>query len=279
MDAATAPARIEHRGRVTAVDQVAHRTFRLKVDCPPVAAAIRPGQFAMLEPRASGEPYLRRAFSVCDVQPGPTGAPERLVFLVQVIGRGTQALAERRQGEEIVVLGPLGKPYDLGDPANPLILVGGGIGTAPFPLAARARRDSGAAGPLHALFGFRDVSAVCLVREMEDLGCAVTLCTDDGSAGAKGRVTDHLAPLLVPDASILACGPNAMFTALARLLEGRGLRCQVSTEEPMACGYGLCFGCVVPVKAGGGIRWAKSCTEGPTFPIEAIAWDRVRSIH
>lgn len=279
METPAAPRSIEHRARVTAVDEVARRTWRLKVDCPPVAVSVLPGQFVMIEARASGDPYLRRAFSVCDVQPGPTGARERLVLLVQVIGRGTRALSERRPGEEAVVLGPLGNEWGLGDPAKPLLLVGGGIGTAPFPIVARARREAGATGPVRALFGFRDSAAVCLVREMEDLGCPVTLCTEDGSAGLRGRVTDNLEPLLAPGTTVLACGPNPMFAALARLLEGRGVPCRVSTEEPMACGTGLCFGCVVPVRAAGGVRWAKSCTEGPVFPIEAIAWDHVRSIH
>jgi len=240
---------------------------------------VAPGQFVMIEPRAGGDPYLRRAFSVCDVLPDAAGAPERIVLLVAVIGVGTRALAGRRPGEEAVVLGPLGRPYALGDPARPLLLVGGGIGTAPFPLVARARRAAGATGPLRALFGFRDAAAVCLLEEMEALGCPVTLCTDDGSAGLRGSVTEHLAPLLAPGVSLLACGPNPMFTALAQALAGRGVPCQVSTEEPMACGLGLCFGCVVPVRAPGGVRWAKSCVEGPTFPIEDIAWDRVRSIH
>jgi dihydroorotate dehydrogenase electron transfer subunit len=201
------------------------------------------------------------------------------VLWVAVIGKGTRALSERRPGEETVLLGPLGRPYDLGDPARPLLLVGGGIGTAPFPLVARARRAAQAPGALRAIFGFRDEGAVCLVREMEDLGCPVVLCTDDGSAGRRGRVTEHLAPLLAPGGSILACGPNPMFVALAAALRDGGTPCQVSTEEPMACGTGLCFGCVVPVRAQGRVRWAKSCIEGPTFPIEDIAWDRVRSIH
>ncbi len=279
METACAPRRIEHRAAVTAVDEVARRTWRLEVSCPPVAAETRPGQFVMIEARASDDPYLRRAFSVCDVLPGPSGVPERLVLLVQVIGRGTRALSERRPGEEAVVLGPLGKPYGLGDPEKPLLLVAGGIGNAPFALVARARRDSGAKGPVRALFGFRDASLVSLVKEMEALGCPVTLCTEDGSVGLKGRVTDHLDPLLLPGTTILACGPNPMFVALAKHLAGRGVPCQVSTEEPMACGYGLCFGCVVPVKAGEGVRWAKSCTEGPVFPIEVIAWEHVRSIH
>jgi dihydroorotate dehydrogenase electron transfer subunit len=277
--ACEAPRRIAFRARFASVSEAAHRTWRLELHCPEIAPAIRPGQFVMIAAREGGDPYLRRAFSVGDALPGPSGAPDRIVLWVQVIGKGTRALSERRAGEEATLLGPLGRPYELGDPAKPLLLVGGGIGTAPFPLVARARRAAGASGPLRALFGFRDAAAACLVREMEEQGCPVVLCTDDGSAGRKGRVTDHLDPLLAPGASILACGPNPMFTALARHLAGRGVPCQVSTEEPMACGTGLCFGCVVPVRAGAGVRWAKSCTEGPTFPLEGIAWDRVRSIH
>ena len=265
--------RLDHRARVVAVEEVARRTFRLDLEAPALAAETKPGQFVMIQPSAGDDPYLRRAFSVCDVE------GDRITLLLAVIGPGTAALSRRLPGEEASVLGPLGRPYDLGDPSKPLVLVGGGIGTAPFPLVARARRAAGAKGPLQAIFGFRDAAHACLVKEMEALGCPVTLCTDDGSAGRKGRVTEHLEPLLGPGASILACGPNPMFTALAKFLEGRGTPCQVSTEEPMGCGYGLCFGCVVPVKDGSGIRWAKSCTEGPTFPIEAIAWDRVRSIH
>ena len=276
--ACAAPRRLEHRSRVVSVSEVARRTVRLELHAPALAPEVRPGQFVMIEPRAGGDPYLRRAFSVADVLPGPAGAPDRIVLLVMVIGKGTRALAERKAGEEALLLGPLGRPYDLGDPSRPLVLVGGGIGTAPFPLVARARRDTGAKGRLTALFGFRDASHACLAAEMEDLGCPVTLCTDDGSAGRKGRVTEHLEPLLAPGASILACGPNPMFAALASILQGRPFPCQVSTEEPMACGYGLCFGCVVPVRDGAGVRWVKSCTEGPTFPIEAIAWELVRSI-
>ena len=279
MDTATAPRSLEHRARVVACAEVARRTFRLELHCPELAAAVRPGQFVMIEPRAGGEPFLRRAFSVADALPGPAGTPDRIVLYIAVIGKGTRALAERSPGETASLLGPLGRPYDLGDPGKPLLLVGGGIGTAPFPLVARARRAGGGKGGLRAIFGFRDAAACCVVGDMEGLGCPVTLCTEDGSAGVKGRVTDHLDPRLSPGCSILACGPNPMFQALARHLEGRGVPCQVSTEEPMACGYGLCFGCVVPVRKGEGIRWAKSCIEGPTFPIEDIAWDHVRSIH
>lgn len=275
-----APRRLLHRGEVASCAEVAKRTFRLEVLAPELARTVLPGQFVMVESRVGGDPYLRRAFSVADVLPGRDGKPERIALVLAVIGAGTQALSERRAGEPIEMLGPLGRPYDLGDPTAPLVLVGGGIGTAPFPLVARHRRDSGATGPVSAIFGFRDADHVCLVDDMEWLGCPVTLCTDDGSAGLRGRVTDHLDGLLSPGATILACGPNPMFAALAKHLAGRDVPCQVSTEEPMACGYGLCFGCVVPLHVEGGTtRWAKSCVEGPTFPIEAIAWDHVRSIH
>jgi dihydroorotate dehydrogenase electron transfer subunit len=273
------PRRLDHRCAVVSVDEVARNTFRLVLENADLAAQVLPGQFVMAEARAGGDPYLRRAFSVSDVLEGPSGRAERFTLVLAIIGKGTAALAERRVGESVECLGPLGNPYDLGDPSKPLVLVGGGIGTAPFPLVARARRAAGAKGSVRAIFGFRDAAHACLVGDMESLGCPVTLCTDDGSAGVRGRVTEHLAPLLSPGATILACGPNPMFQALAKTLEGRGVPCQVSTEEPMACGYGLCFGCVVPLRDGPGVRWGKSCVEGPTFPIEAIAWDRVRAIH
>ncbi|MHC4822234.1 MAG: dihydroorotate dehydrogenase electron transfer subunit [Planctomycetota bacterium] len=270
-----------HSCRVTSNEQVAAGTWRMELEAPDLAAKVQPGQFVMVEPRPGGDPYLRRAFSVCDVLPGDGGEPERIVLLLVVIGVGTKALSERLPGENVECLGPLGRPYDLGDPARPLLIVGGGVGTAPFPLVARWRKQTGAPGGVKALFGFRDAEHVCLVEAMEVHDCPVTLCTDDGSAGLPGRVTEHLDPLLEEGTTIVACGPNPMFTALAKHLDGRDIPCQVSTEEPMACGYGLCFGCVVPVRDGDGgeIRWIKSCIEGPTFPIMDIAWDHVRSIH
>lgn len=287
---------LAHAGTVVGCSEVAPDAFRLEIACPAVAAATRPGQFVMLRSREGMDPFLSRAFSVCDLVfgDGPSAPPTGFVVLILVVGVGTRALSERRPGETIGVLGPLGKPYDLGTPGEHMVLVAGGIGAAPFALVGRALRARSAEQRVTYLVGGRDGGHVYLAEELRALGCDVGVATDDGSLGRRGYVTDLLGPLLAEatDGSVrvLACGPNPMFKALARVVaeaRARGLRfvCEVSTEETMPCGFGACAGCVVPVhappgpSAPEGWKWVKSCVEGPVFPVEAIRWDLIRSTH
>jgi dihydroorotate dehydrogenase electron transfer subunit len=289
---ACASADLARAGRVTANAEVAPGCFRLEIECPETARATRPGQFVMLRAREGMDPFLSRAFSVSDLVhgEGPAAPPTGIAVLLLVVGVGTRALSERRPGETIGVLGPLGKPYDLGDPREHMVLLAGGIGAAPFALVGRALRERSREQRVTYLVGGRDRGHVYLADEMSALGCEVAVATDDGSLGRRGYVTDLLAPLLADGVRVLACGPNPMFQALAKVVAGvraRGLRvpCQVSTEETMPCGFGACAGCVVPVHAPpgpaapAGWKWVKSCVEGPVFPVEAIRWDLIRSTH
>ncbi len=279
---------LSHDGVVVANAQVAPGCFRLTIRCPEVAAATKAGQFVMLRPRQCLDPFLSRAFSVCDAtfDAGST-TPTGIAILLVVVGPGTRALSERRPGETIGVLGPLGRPYDLGKPGEHMLLVAGGVGAAPFAIVARTLRARSAAQRVAYLVGGRDKDHVYLVDEMRAFGCDVRVATDDGSAGHKGYVTDLVEPLLASDARVLACGPNPMFRSLAKVVErarSRGVEfpCEVSTEETMPCGFGACASCVVPVLDASrpeGYRYVKSCIEGPVFPVEAIRWDLMRSIH
>jgi dihydroorotate dehydrogenase electron transfer subunit len=166
-------------------------------------------------------------------------------------------------------------------------MLAGGVGAAPFLLVARALRARSEVQRVTYLVGARSADRIYLTDEIAALGCEVGVATDDGTRGHRGYVTDLLRPLLVPGVRVLACGPNPMFQALARLeqrVRGDGLEfpCQVSTEETMPCGFGACAGCVVPVHADDtpeGYRWVKSCVAGPVFDVEAIVWDRMRAIH
>jgi dihydroorotate dehydrogenase electron transfer subunit len=277
---------LNHTGVVTRNDEVRPTCWWLEIRCPELAREARPGQFVMLRCGRALDPLLSRAFSICDVV-HEAGEPVGIVVLQVVIGVGTEALSHRQAGEQIGLLGPLGRPYDLGSPDEHMVMVAGGVGAAPFLLVARALRDRSPDQRVTYLIGARSHDWVYLADEIRALGCDVLVATDDGSAGHHGYVTDLLDPLLDDRCRVLACGPNPMFKALASVVanaRSRGLSfpCQVSTEETMPCGYGACAGCVVPVHADDtpeGFRWVKSCVEGPVFDVEAIRWEMMRAIH
>ncbi|MCB0875815.1 MAG: dihydroorotate dehydrogenase electron transfer subunit [Solirubrobacterales bacterium] len=232
---------------------------------PPPAA----GQFYMLTAErgwgGDGErPFLPRAFSVAAAQPGADGV--RLSFLLEDVGPGTHRLAELEPGEGLHLTGPLGRPFSPPRELNPdaagAILVGGGIGLAP--LAIWRRTLAGRGIPERSLLGFRD-------REhsggLELFRCSeVRLASEDGHAGHRGYVTDLLAQMLAGDSAatavVYACGPPAMLEAVRALCEERGVTAELAMESPMACGYGACFGCAVPVRSGGYIRL---CVDGPVL--------------
>ena len=186
-----------------------------------------PGQFFMLE--APGRP-LPRPFSLCTAPPGELG------FLVEPLGPGTTAIAALRVGDEIHVTGPLGRGFDL-DVTRPL-LVGGGIGVAPFPFLSEQL------GAPPAILGFR----TAFHAEAAALVPNATVVVD---------------PVLVTEAlpaepgDVLACGPEPMLDALARLVPGA----QLAREAPMACGYGACYGCAVEVDG----ELVRLCVEGPVL--------------
>lgn len=225
------------------------------------------GQFYMLAAEsgwggADGRPYLARAFSVADCEPGPDGL--RLDFLVHGVGPGTRRLCGLEQGEGLWIHGPLGRPFappvDLAPGASGAILVGGGIGIAP--LALWRRRLAAAGVPARVLLGFRDRERA---GGLDLFDCSeLRLASEDGHRGHRGYVTDLLELLLEGDdagsAAVYSCGPPAMLEAVRLLCAERGVACELALEAPMACGFGACFGCAVPLAAGGYLRL---CVDGP----------------
>jgi dihydroorotate dehydrogenase electron transfer subunit len=234
----------------------------------------RAGQFYMLSTDRWGggageRPYLPRAFSFADAE--QAGHDVRLDFLLEAVGPGTARLAELEAGEALHLTGPLGRPFssprELSAASSGAILVGGGIGIAPL---AILRRELSAAGvPQRALLGFRDRahSGGLELFRCEELRIA----TEDGHAGHQGYVTDLLAVLLEGDdaasAVVYACGPPAMLEAVRTLCGDRGVVAELAMEAPMACGFGSCMGCAVPLAAGGYMRL---CLDGPTVRADEI---------
>jgi NAD(P)H-flavin reductase len=228
----------------------------------------RAGKFYMLAARTrwsqrDERPFLPRAFSVADAIAEEDGL--RLDFLVEDIGPGTARLAELQIGERVWVNGPLGHPFsdpsELSPGAAGAILVGGGIGVAPMAILRRQLAERGVATRI--LLGFRDQRHS---GGLDDLFacCEVRLASEDGHAGHKGYVTDLLAVLLEGDdagsSAVYACGPPPMLEAVRTMCADSEVACELAMESPMACGFGACFGCAVPLAEGGFMRL---CVDGP----------------
>jgi dihydroorotate dehydrogenase electron transfer subunit len=236
----------------------------------------RAGQFYMLTGKRWGggageRPYLPRAFSVAEAEAAEGGV--RLDFLLEAIGPGTARLAELRPGEALRLTGPLGRPFSRPSELDPdsagAILVGGGIGIAPLAILRRELAELGVAQRV--LLGFRDAEHA---GGLELFRCSeVRTASEDGHSGHQGYVTDLLAVLLEGDdaasAVVYACGPPAMLEAVRALCADRGVIAELAMEAPMACGFGSCFGCAVPLAEGGYMRL---CVDGPT-----VRADRVES--
>jgi dihydroorotate dehydrogenase electron transfer subunit len=266
-------------GEIFAVRQVGAYT-EFTVIAPGVAAGFRPGHFVAV---AVGGPntamILRRSFALYGVNT-TEGYAGTVQFVVAAHGAGTQWLVQRKVGEKLDLVGPLGTPFTLPAHGAPAVLIGGGYGAAPLlPLADALQKQGsevriilGAAGA-DRLFG--ELAAKRLVGQ-------VTVTTDDGSAGTQGRVTDVLGEVIDSlDAGshkpvLYACGPMAMLRAVGEIAASRGLRAQVSVEESMACGIGVCMTCVLPVIGDDGrSRFLRSCVDGPTFDSDRVRWQDV----
>jgi dihydroorotate dehydrogenase electron transfer subunit len=241
--------------------------FLLELNCAGIAPEAIPGQFVQVRVSGGTDPFLRRTFSLCGVDP----SAGTISLLVDVVGPGTRILCEMRCGGKLDIIGPLGAGFDLhfGKP-GPVVLVAGGVGVAPLLFLAE-RLVTGGLRPVTFLLGVRTAEHRAVLDGMLDAGVAVMYATDDGSAGYPGFVTGLLGeqiPLLNPGA-IYACGPHPMMQAVATLAARAGIPCQVSLEERMACGIGACLGCAVQLTDGSMVR---SCKEGPVFDSGRVAW-------
>ncbi len=252
-----------------------HGHFLLDFEAPAAAAEMRPGQFVMIG-IPGAEILLRRPFSVCGL-PGTfsDAKPRSLQILYKVVGRGTTLLSSLKPGAPITALAPLGRGFDLVLPpgVRPL-MVAGGIGSAPFPALAAALERAGTRATL--AYGARSDGDLPLLSWFREHCAEVAVATEDGSAGERGLVTVPLARILADGkpTRIYACGPKPMLEAVAAIAADRGVPCEVSLEAHMACGFGVCLGCVVPTRAAddGAPVFERVCVEGPVMPAEKIAW-------
>ena len=246
---------------------------------PRIASAFKPGHF--LAVAVGGENtamILRRAFAIAGATPGDTFAGT-VQFVVAEHGPGTRWLVQRRAGETLDVVGPLGTPFPIPNGAAPAVLVGGGYGSAPLLPLAQRLLEQGA--PVEIVLGAASANRLYGELAAKRLVGQVTVTTDDGSAGQKGLVTEVLPAAIerVHAEIVYACGPMPMLRAVGDIAKARAIRAQVAVEEAMACGIGVCMTCVLPVRgADGTSRFVRSCVEGPVFDALNVRWADVGSL-
>ncbi|MEZ5115653.1 MAG: dihydroorotate dehydrogenase electron transfer subunit [Candidatus Nanopelagicales bacterium] len=251
----------------------------MTITAPGIPEATRPGHFVALA--IGGEDtgmLLRRAFSIHRVQSrGVYGGTVDIVFSVH--GKGTRWMAERHRHDPIDVVGPLGRPFAL--PREPVtcVLVGGGYGSAPLFMLAEQLRARGCR--VDVVLGASTEEKMFGVLDAKRMAATLTLTTEDGTVGERGRVTDVLPGVMdrVRADVVYACGPMPMLASVARIASERGAYSQCAVEESMACGIGVCMTCVLPVVGDDGVtRMLRSCVDGPVFRGDRVRWDDVGTV-
>lgn len=223
---------------------------------PEISKVTKPGQFVMME---SGQ-YLLRPFSIYEIE------NENIGFLYRVIGGGTSFLSRLRPNERVFIHGPLGKGFIFNEnKSRPILIVAGGIGIATFPLVARIAFQLGY--KLKTLYGARSINDLVCIGQMKKYG-EINVITDDGSSGEKGFVTELLTNELNKnkEQEIFVCGPTPMLKSVIKVCNEFNVTAQVSFEEYMACGYGICMSCVIK----SGDKYIRSCIEGPVMKSDLV---------
>ncbi len=271
-------------GLVRSVGFMAPGQARMVVEEPATASAAQPGQFLEIDctPAADGEcarsaslraPFLRRPISFCNVD--RVAGTFTLAF--RVSGAGTDALSRFRTGDRLSFLGPLGHGFTL--PATGTCLaVGGGIGVYPLLHLLRAARERGLGTA--AVCGYRSPEEAFLLDEFREVSDRTFFASDSGGLDFTGHAGAALEAFLASQTpagpvTVLTCGPFPMMRAVAGLCARQGHACQVSLEERMGCGTGICLVCACKVRSleRGEPEYRRCCTEGPVFDAREVVWE------
>ena len=249
--------------------------FLMTIRLPSSFTTPAPGQFVMVRETGRGEPLLPRPFSVFDFH--RCGDDVVLELLYRVAGRGTSLFSGMRPGDKLTVLGPLGRGFTIPDGIRRGLFIAGGVGVAPLHFLIHSGfLTAGTESRREAIFYFGARSQDLLAGFARLSGfCDLRICTDDGSQGYRGPVTDLLKRDIndydPEETVVFACGPTLMIRALGRLLKNSLILCQISLEERMACGIGACLGCAIAIGGPGGkTEYQKVCKDGPVFDLREI---------
>lgn len=263
-------------GRIISNREIAKDHFLMSLKVSSAESSFKeasPGQFVMLRVKGRKFPFLGRPLSIYSIYQDNGGFI--VEFLYRVVGEGTYVISRLKPDEEMYIMGPLGRGFDISPDHSCIILIAGGIGIAPLSFLGEHYRRYAAGRPQKIICyaGVQKANLLVGLEGMEEICSGVRISTDDGSRGYHGLVTElfknDLNSYSHRDSIIYACGPSAMLKGLAGILKDQSIPCQVSVEERMACGVGACLGCAVRVKSG----YKRVCKDGPVFDMKEIDWE------
>lgn len=235
--------------------------YIIRLQSPVEIPNIRPGNFAEIQINNSPEVFLRRPFSILDVD-----YEKRIIsFYVKIIGKGTKQLGDSKKGEKVNIIYPLGNSFGLPESGKKVLIVGGGSGIAPFILLGKELQKNN--NTVTFLMGGRSKKDILLTEEFSKYG-EVIATTEDGSHGEKGLVTNHSVFNSLDVDKIYTCGPDPMMKAIGKIAVQKNIECEVSLENTMACGFGVCLCCVTATEEGN----KRVCVEGPVFNVNYLKW-------
>ncbi len=250
--------------------------YLISISSQEISKEAKPGQFIMLglQDRLGG--FLRRPYSVCGAN-GTfiEGTEDSFQLLYKIVGKGTRALSKVKKGEEILILGPLGNAFEPNDISTKNdtehLIIAGGVGSAPFPLLIHFLNKSGIKPTM--LYGAKNRNDLPLRQWFKKYCGDLQISTEDGSQGRKGVVSTLFKEYKPQNRKVIvyACGPQGMLKIISAISKERRYQALGSFEERMACGFGVCLGCALPVKGTSNEeRFKHICSDGPIFNMEEV---------
>jgi dihydroorotate dehydrogenase electron transfer subunit len=241
--------------------QIKRDFFVLELSSSEIVPGILPGQFVQARVDGSPATFLRRPLSIHDID----YSRNTMKLLIQVVGAGTDTLSKLKPGDSLNLVYPLGNSFSFPQKGDKIVLIVGGCGIAPLLYLAKSLNQDDHQPDI--LIGFRNSDRIIENDEYKKYG-DVYITTEDGSEGEKGYVTDHSILRTKRYDRVYCCGPDSMMKAVARYSVANKIYCEVSLENLMACGIGICLCCVVRTTRGN----VCTCSEGPVFNINELKW-------
>ncbi|HEX9917414.1 MAG TPA: dihydroorotate dehydrogenase electron transfer subunit [candidate division Zixibacteria bacterium] len=255
------------------IEEITEKVFKLILSSSFIAKNGKPGNFIHIKVNETTTPLLRRAFSLHRADP----RKGEIEILFKVVGLGTRILSEKRKGEALDLIGPLGNSFSLPFRNQKAMMVAGGMGLAPlwFLLNELLKNGNIRKGDITFFQGARSKNGILYSKKLSSLGIKHLISTEDGSLGYKGMVTDLLVKeVRIKDkVKIYACGPTGMVSFLSRISRKANLDCEVSLEAHMPCGVGACAGCVMKIENKRIAEYKKVCSDGPIFDAREVYLD------